>query len=53
MSYAEDKNCELNILSKYCGNPQEFNLKDSKDFLLNKEKLIKEMILMIKNQKTF
>lgn len=43
MSYAEDKNCELNILSKYCGNPQEFNLNDSKDFLLNKEKLIKEM----------
>ncbi|MBQ8430399.1 MAG: hypothetical protein IJX26_00420 [Clostridia bacterium] len=43
MSYIADKNRELNILSKYCGKQQEFNLKNSKDFLLNKEKLIKEM----------
>ena len=43
MSYRADKNSELNILSKYCGKHQEFNLKDSTDFLINKEKLIKEM----------
>ena len=41
MSYIADKNNELNILSKYCGKEQEFNLKNSKDFLHNKEKLIK------------
>ena len=43
MLYIADKNNELNILSKYCEKHQEFNLQDSKDFLLNKEKLIKEM----------
>ena len=43
MSYIADKNNELNILSKYCGKEQEFNLKNSIDFLQNKEKLIKEM----------
>ena len=43
MSYIEDKNYELNILSKYCGQQHEFNFIDSKDFLVNKEKLIKNM----------
>ena len=43
MSYTADKNSELNILSNHCGKKQKFNLKNSKDFLLNKAKLIKEM----------
>ena len=45
MSYIVDKNSELNILSKYCEKDQEFKLKDSVDFLQNKEQLIKEMKL--------
>lgn len=50
MSYITDKNCELNILSSYCEKFKEFNLNDSKDFLLNKDKLVKEMRLFYFNK---
>lgn len=43
MSYISDKNCELNILSKYCGKQLEFNYINPRDFLSEKEKLIKEI----------
>lgn len=43
MSYIEDKNSELNILSKYCEEQQSFNEKNPINFLSIKEKLVKKL----------